>query len=120
MVLLDADASFCSEDTSIRTATPSGQTCATTLHLRRNGANESRWRLRGAGGARLFSGGADLAGEPGAPTGAGSLPADYSAVGLRACSACAGEYEDPDVTSWTEVSDEGHKEELEGFPVRRD
>jgi hypothetical protein len=42
----------------------------------------------------VFSGGADLAGEPGAPTGAGSLPADYFAVGLRACSACAGEYED--------------------------
>jgi hypothetical protein len=40
VVLLDADASFCFEDRSLRTATPSEQTCATTHHLRRNGANE--------------------------------------------------------------------------------
>jgi hypothetical protein len=54
--------------------------------------------------------------------GGDSAGPDYSAAGLRACSACAGEYEDPDATSWTEVPDEGHEQELEleEFPVRRD
>ena len=71
---------------------------------------------------RMSFGATHLAGKPGTPMSAGSLPADYSAAGLRACSACAGEYEDPDATSWTEVPDEGHEQELEleESPVRRD
>jgi hypothetical protein len=67
---------------------------------------------------------AHLAGEPATPIGAGAWPANHSAAGLSACSACAGEYEDPDATSRTEVSDQGQEQELEQeleleeFPVR--
>jgi hypothetical protein len=44
-----------------------------------------------------------------------------SASGLSACSACAGDYEDPDETTWTEVSDEDQEQQLgqEKFSVRR-
>jgi hypothetical protein len=48
-------------------------------------------------------------------------PAIYSASGLSACSACAGEYEDPDETTWTEAPDEDQEQQLEQeeFSVRR-
>jgi hypothetical protein len=48
-------------------------------------------------------------------------PGSFSAFGLIACSACAGEYEDPDETSWTEVSDQDQEQQLEQeeFSVRR-
>jgi len=50
------------------------------------------------------------------------LLAIFSASGLSACSACAGEYEDPDETTWTEASDHDQEQQLgqEGFSVRRD
>jgi hypothetical protein len=40
---------------------------------------------------------------------------------LSACSACAGEYEDPDETTWTEVPDQDQEQQLEQeeFSVRR-
>jgi hypothetical protein len=40
-------------------------------------------------------------------------PASFPAPGLSACSACAGEYEDPDETTWTEVSDLNQEQQLE-------
>jgi hypothetical protein len=48
-------------------------------------------------------------------------PAIFSASGLSACSACAGEYEDPDETAWTELPDEDQEQQLEQeeFSVRR-
>jgi hypothetical protein len=48
-------------------------------------------------------------------------PASFSAPGLSACSACSGEYEDPDETTWTEESDEDQEQqrEQEEFSVRR-
>lgn len=36
-------------------------------------------------------------------------------AGMRACSACAGDYEDPDRTAWT--PDEADDEEREGAPA---
>jgi hypothetical protein len=49
------------------------------------------------------------------------LPARLSASSLSACSACAGEYEDPDETTWTEESDADQEQqgEQEQFSVRR-
>jgi hypothetical protein len=48
-------------------------------------------------------------------------PASFLESGLSACSACAGEYEDPDETTWTEVSDQDREQQLEQeeFSVRR-
>jgi hypothetical protein len=48
-------------------------------------------------------------------------PASFSASGLSACSACAGEYEDPDETTWAEASDQDEEQQLEQeeFSVRR-
>jgi len=48
-------------------------------------------------------------------------PGRLPAPGLSACSACAGEYEDPDETTWTEVSDEDQEQQRqqEEFSVRR-
>ena len=48
----------------------------------------------------------------------------FSLQGLRACSACAGDYEDPDRTAWTAEETDGHEREDEGqsreeeFPVQ--
>jgi len=49
------------------------------------------------------------------------LPARLSASSLSACSACAGEYEDPDETTWAEESDEDQDQQREQqeFSVRR-
>jgi hypothetical protein len=49
------------------------------------------------------------------------LPARLSASSLSTCSACAGEYEDPDETTWAEESDEDPQQqrEQEEFSVRR-
>lgn len=41
------------------------------------------------------------------------VPASFPAPGLSACSACAGEYEDPDETTWTEVPDPDQEQQLE-------
>jgi hypothetical protein len=40
-------------------------------------------------------------------------PASFSASGLTACSACTGECEDPDETTWTKVSDQDQEQQLE-------
>lgn len=40
-----------------------------------------------------------------------ALLASFPASGLSACSACAGEYEDPDETTWTQVSEQDHGQE---------
>lgn len=48
------------------------------------------------------------------------LPARSSASSLSACSACTGEYEDPDKTAWAEMSDQDQEQQLEReeFSVR--
>ena len=49
------------------------------------------------------------------------IPTRLSPSGLSACSACAGDYEDPDETTWTEESDADQEQqgEQEQFSVRR-
>ena len=49
------------------------------------------------------------------------VPASFAASRLSACSACAGEYEDPDETTWAEVSEQDQEQqpEQEEFSVRR-
>jgi hypothetical protein len=51
---------------------------------------KARWEATGHGGPRKLSGGARSA-----KGGSGPI------IAVRACSACAGDYEDPDHTAWT-------------------
>ena len=43
-----------------------------------------------------------------------SIDRAYGAAEMRACSACAGNYEDPDRTAW--APDDGEDEERDGAP----